>query len=463
MTTITDLYPTRGSAEVSTPRQDPVVWSQPGAAGPVRPGRPARLRARRVPHASTSSSPRTRSTRYRAELDRLIADPAIRADERSIIEPKTQDVRSIFEVHRISEVFARWCATRVSWTGPGRSWAPTSTSTRAGSTSSRASAPAGFYWHSDFETWHAEDGLPRMRTVSVSIALTENHDTNGGLMIMPGSHRTFVGCAGETPKDNYKQSLQMQDAGTPSHQALTELAGRHGIKLFTGPAGSATWFDCNCMHGSGDNITPYPRSNVFIVFNSMENQAVEPFAAPVPRPEFIGARGPFDALRPERRHRRARGRSPEPGVPGSPPRLDSRMTNEQQAGGRGRRGRSARAAAAYEEHRPDYPATAVRWALGRGRPDGRAAGAGSRAGTGKLTRGAGGAGRGRGGRRARPGDAGAAAAAACRTPSPRRDGRGDPAAGRLGGRGVRRAGAALVRQGARHAGDRPGAAARAGC
>lgn len=148
----------------------------------------------------------------------------------------------------------------------------------------------GFYWHSDFETWHAEDGLPNMRTVSVSIALTENFDTNGGLMIMPGSHKSFLGCAGETPKDNYKKSLQMQDAGTPSDEALTKMADRHGIKLFTGKAGSATWFDCNAMHGSGDNITPYARSNVFIVFNSVENEAQEPFAAPIRRPEFIGAR-----------------------------------------------------------------------------------------------------------------------------------------------------------------------------
>lgn len=30
----------------------------------------------------------------------------------------------------------------------------------------------GFYWHSDFETWHSEDGMPRMRALSVSIALT---------------------------------------------------------------------------------------------------------------------------------------------------------------------------------------------------------------------------------------------------------------------------------------------------
>ncbi len=129
-----------------------------------------------------------------------------------------------------------------------------------------------------------------MRTISVSIALTENYDTNGGLMIMPGSHKTFLGCAGATPKDNYKKSLMMQDAGTPSDEAPDEDGLGYGIKLFTGKAGSATWFDCNCMHGSGDNITPFPRSNVFIVFNSVENTAVEPFAAPIRRPEFIGAR-----------------------------------------------------------------------------------------------------------------------------------------------------------------------------
>ena len=26
-----------------------------------------------------------------------------------------------------------------------------------------------FYWHSDFETWHIEDGMPRMRALSCSI------------------------------------------------------------------------------------------------------------------------------------------------------------------------------------------------------------------------------------------------------------------------------------------------------
>jgi ectoine hydroxylase len=284
-----DLYPSRGETEVTTPRQDPVVWSEPGAVGPMTPPELEDFDRDGFVSITQLITP-DEVARYRGELDRLLADPAVRADERSIIEPKSQEVRSVFEVHKLSEVFAELVRDPRVLERARQILGSEVYVHQSRVNIKPGFGASGFYWHSDFETWHAEDGLPRMRTVSVSIALTENFATNGGLMIMPGSHRTFLGCAGATPKDNYKQSLQMQDAGTPSNEALTDLASRHGIRLFTGPAGSATWFDCNCMHGSGDNITPYPRSNVFIVFNSVENAAVEPFAAPVRRPEFIGAR-----------------------------------------------------------------------------------------------------------------------------------------------------------------------------
>ncbi|MFB6947177.1 MULTISPECIES: ectoine hydroxylase [unclassified Streptomyces] len=284
-----DLYPTRGTAEMTTPRQDPVIWSPPGAPGPVSVKDLQGFERDGFLTVDQLITP-DEVALHHAELERLIADPAVRADERSIVEPKSQKVRSVFDVHRISEVFARLVGDeRV--VGRARQILGSDVYVHQSRINVKPGFGAsGFYWHSDFETWHAEDGLPNMRAVSVSIALTENHDTNGGLMIMPGSHKSFLGCAGETPKDNYKKSLKMQDAGTPSDEALTKLADRHGIKLFTGRPGSATWFDCNCMHGSGDNITPYPRSNVFIVFNSVENAAEEPFAAPARRPEFIGAR-----------------------------------------------------------------------------------------------------------------------------------------------------------------------------
>ncbi|MGW0997867.1 ectoine hydroxylase [Streptomyces sp. NPDC002523] len=289
MTTVTDLYPSRATTEVTTPRKDPVVWGSPDTPGPI-PASDLTSYERDGFLAVEQLITPDEVEVYRRELDRLVADPAIRADERAIVEPRSREIRSVFEVHRISKVFARLVRDeRV--VGRARQILGSDVYVHQSRINVKPGFGAsGFYWHSDFETWHAEDGLPNMRAVSVSIALTENHDTNGGLMIMPGSHRTFLGCAGATPTDNYKKSLQMQDAGTPSDEALTKLASEYGIRLFTGPAGSATWFDCNCMHGSGDNITPFPRSNVFIVFNSVENAAVEPFAAPVRRPEFIGAR-----------------------------------------------------------------------------------------------------------------------------------------------------------------------------
>ncbi|BFT69449.1 ectoine hydroxylase [Paenibacillus sp. P36] len=147
-----------------------------------------------------------------------------------------------------------------------------------------------FYWHSDFETWHVEDGMPRMRALSCSIALEDNTPNNGPLMVMPGSHRTFVSCVGETPDDNYKTSLRRQEYGVPDQNSLSYLAEQGGIVAPTGKAGSILLFDCNLMHGSNSNITPDPRSNVFIVYNSVLNKLNAPYSGKQPRPNFIATR-----------------------------------------------------------------------------------------------------------------------------------------------------------------------------
>jgi len=286
---VEDLYPTRVEGQYAEiQRQDKVVWGT-AADGPIDQATLDGFEADgylTIPELLTAAE----LQELRDELRRLSADPAVRSDERTIVEAKSQEVRSIFEVHKISDVVARLAADpRVA--GRARQLLGSDVYIHQSRINFKPGFGGGdFYWHSDFETWHAEDGLPRMRTVSISISLTDNHSFNGPLMIMPGSHKTFLSCAGATPDDNYKSSLVMQEAGTPDEKSLTALADRHGIDVMTGPAGGAVMFDCNCMHGSNGNITPYPRSNVFIVFNSVENAAVEPFAAARPRPTFIGAR-----------------------------------------------------------------------------------------------------------------------------------------------------------------------------
>ncbi|WP_181772234.1 ectoine hydroxylase [Amycolatopsis pittospori] len=289
-TRVDDSYPTRITGKPEhLPRTHPTVWGTE-ADGPIDAATLANHEARGYTVVDQLLSPGEVQT-YWQELVRM-SSGGHRDDERVITEAKTGEVRSIFDVHETSELIAELVRdprvldrarqilgsdvyihqSRVNYM-PGFKG-------------------TGFYWHSDFETWHAEDGMPAPRAVSCSIALTDNYPFNGGLMVMPGSQRTFVQCAGETPEANYKSSLKEQRVGVPSEDDITKLAAEYGIDQFTGQAGSALWFDSNVMHGSSNNITPYPRSNIFVVFNSVENALQKPFAAIEPRPTFIAGRDP---------------------------------------------------------------------------------------------------------------------------------------------------------------------------
>lgn len=65
-----------------------------------------------------------------------------------------------------------------------------------------------------------------MRALRVSIFLTESHEFDGPLMVIPGSHETSIRCAGETPENRYEQSLRKQKYGGPTQAALQQTPGR---------------------------------------------------------------------------------------------------------------------------------------------------------------------------------------------------------------------------------------------
>ena len=106
MTTVTDLYPSRGATEVSTPRKDPVLWSSPDTPGPIATAELESFERDGFLAVDQIIGPDEVPV-YQRELERIISAPEIRADERSIIEPQSKEIRSVFEVHKISEVFAK--------------------------------------------------------------------------------------------------------------------------------------------------------------------------------------------------------------------------------------------------------------------------------------------------------------------------------------------------------------------
>lgn len=300
MVPITDIYQSRVDNDTAILlRQDPVVYSNPRLQ--VAPG----LAQHQLQGYQKNGFlllegflPEHEIALYLEEARRMAEDPRIRAREEAVTEPGSDAVRSVFRVHRLSEVFRRLsCDARLV------NIARQILGGEVYIHQSRVNLKPGFvgekfYWHSDFETWHVEDGMPRMRAVSCTILLTENNEHNGPLLLVAGSHRHYVSCVGATPEDHYRQSLKKQEYGIADPAALEFLIERGGIHSMKGPAGSVIFFDCNTMHGSNSNISPYPRANLFMVYNSVENALAAPRSGLKPRPEFIATRSDFSPIVP---------------------------------------------------------------------------------------------------------------------------------------------------------------------
>jgi len=286
-----DDYPSRReSVPQVIPRKDPVVYSNWRQDAPLSEEQTAFYDANGFLSFDIGFSKESRgqlideATRLAHEKDELDSNVVI-------TEPDREEIRSIFRVHDLSPIFEKLLkGTRLV------EIARFLLGDDVYIHQSRLNYKPGFhgkefYWHSDFETWHVEDGMPRMRALSMSISLYTNNELNGPLMVIPKSHFEFIPCVGEAPEDHYKSSLKKQEYGVPDEASLTSLAARGGIVAPKGPAGSVTIFDCNIMHGSNSNITPYPRSNVFVVYNALSNHLVAPFGSRPPRPDFLAARG----------------------------------------------------------------------------------------------------------------------------------------------------------------------------
>lgn len=293
-----DPYASRtGGEETLVPRQDSVVYAPNAARSDADVGRASAFEHNGFMQIDDLFD--AREVHYfQAEAERLRCDPALASRAETIVEPDSRAIRSIFDVPQFSDTFRRLAqdARLVGWARYLLNDDVYLHQTRLNY--KPGFAGRDFYWHSDFETWHVEDGMPRMRAVSLSIALTDNHASNGPVMLITGSHRHYVACAGLTPENHHQQSLRRQEYGVPSQAALARLAEGNDIAVVTGRAGSVLLFDCNTMHGSAGNITPYPRSNLFFVYNAVSNRLTRPFSGQPPRPEHIARRTQIKPIEP---------------------------------------------------------------------------------------------------------------------------------------------------------------------
>ncbi|MBQ0724533.1 MAG: ectoine hydroxylase [Cycloclasticus sp.] len=285
-----DVYPSRnGQTAKLVKRHDPVVYAPENSRAPIASSSIRQFEEQGFMVLDNVFSPQE-VKEFLVESARLRSNASDQQGMGTITETGRNDVRSVFHVHDSSPVFKK-LASDERLAGLARYILNDDVYIHQ----SRLNYKPGFhgkefYWHSDFETWHVEDGMPRMRALSISITLTENFSQNGPLMLIPGSHQQYAVCSGETPGNNHQASLKKQEYGIPSNDCLSSLVEEQGIVNATGKPGSVIVFDCNAIHGSNGNITPYPRANVFFVYNALSNKVAQPFCEQPPRPEHICTR-----------------------------------------------------------------------------------------------------------------------------------------------------------------------------
>ncbi len=134
-------------------------------------------------------------------------------------------------------------------------------------------------WHQDYGTWARDDGMPEPRAMNIAVFLDEVMAINGPLMFIPKSHRDGVFDAGHDIETT-SYPLWTLDKAT-----VTRLVDDGGIVAPTGKPGTVLMFHGNLVHASPPNITPYPRTIVYLTLCAVSNHITQ-----FKRPDFIAHR-----------------------------------------------------------------------------------------------------------------------------------------------------------------------------
>ncbi len=120
-------------------------------------------------------------------------------------------------------------------------------------------------WHQDFGTWHREDGMPEPRCVMTAIFLDDANAVNGPLLVLPGSqHHGIVDDV--TQEDATGYTVMQIDP-----PVVADFANRNGIVPLMGPAGTVAFIHCNLVHGSSNNVSPWPRAIMYFNYTAVSN------------------------------------------------------------------------------------------------------------------------------------------------------------------------------------------------
>ena len=122
-------------------------------------------------------------------------------------------------------------------------------------------------WHQDYPPWHKIDGMPRPKCIMASVFVDDCSPVNSPLLVVPGSQRH--GLLDSKLHDEAKgKGYELHHI---NHATLERLAEQSGIEALVGRAGSVAFVHCNVVHGSANNVSPWRRAILYLIYNAVSN------------------------------------------------------------------------------------------------------------------------------------------------------------------------------------------------
>jgi ectoine hydroxylase len=216
-------------------------------------------------------------------------------DERTVMEASGATVRSVYGIHQTSRAFGN-LARHGRLVHPARHLLSDDVYLYQSKLNTKAVFDGDAWpWHQDYIYWLAEDGMPAPRALTAAVFLDDVNELNGPLMVIPGTHHegTLGFASYQGQPTGYEDAppwianVVAKMKYTIDKETFIALARDNGIVALKGRAGSVVFFDCNLVHASPPNLSPFERTVALFTYNRCDNA---PPADGLHRPDFLVAR-----------------------------------------------------------------------------------------------------------------------------------------------------------------------------
>src|SRR5580692_1205534 len=215
-----------------------------------------------------------------------------------VFERDSNLVRSVYGSHMYNDIFLRLCShPRVA--EPAMQILGSNVYVHQFKINAKAAfGGEQWEWHQDYIFWLRRDGMLEAKAMTAAVFLDDVTEFNGPIILIAGSHREGVlegnnrqtDISGAEDKSGthvvWRSDLAARLTFTVDHETIAHLVRNSKLVAPKGPAGSCLFFDCNTVHSSGSNMSPFDRGMALITFNSIDNKLAD---VQDPRPQFLAS------------------------------------------------------------------------------------------------------------------------------------------------------------------------------